>query len=285
MATTTLKVTLQQKYDTDANWAAKDPVLLAGEIAFSYDKDNDYKVGDGVSRWAELPYNAARYYSAATAITAGFCERCRYDAQDQEIHTTYIKGIENGSKTNELVITKGDGTTSTVEVGSEVSEMTGATASDAGTSGVVPAPAAGKQDSFLKGDGTWAVPTDTTYNKATDTDLGLVRIYSSTGTNTDGPMDQKSTSEELSNKVDTIKIDNVEQTKTNGVVNLPAYPTELPASNTVSTYDEKGTAPINGIALASALVTYTETTGAKKIATGNTAPTGQVAGDVWIETK
>lgn len=35
-------------------------------------------------------------------------------------------------------------------------EMTGATASTAGTSGLVPAPAAGDQGSFLKGDGTWA---------------------------------------------------------------------------------------------------------------------------------
>lgn len=33
--------------------------------------------------------------------------------------------------------------------------MTGATSSDAGSSGLVPAPAAGDEDSFLKGDGTW----------------------------------------------------------------------------------------------------------------------------------
>lgn len=36
--------------------------------------------------------------------------------------------------------------------------MTGATASAAGAQGLVPAPAAGKQASFLRGDGTWAVP-------------------------------------------------------------------------------------------------------------------------------
>ena len=44
--------------------------------------------------------------------------------------------------------------------------MTGATSSAAGTSGLVPAPAAGKQSSFLRGDGTWVVPTD---NKVTQT--------------------------------------------------------------------------------------------------------------------
>lgn len=46
------------------------------------------------------------------------------------------------------------------------SSMTGATSSAAGTSGLVPAPAVGKQTSFLRGDGTWAVPTDTNTWKA-----------------------------------------------------------------------------------------------------------------------
>lgn len=36
--------------------------------------------------------------------------------------------------------------------------MTGATADVAGTSGLVPAPAAGAQDKFLRGDGAWAAP-------------------------------------------------------------------------------------------------------------------------------
>lgn len=42
--------------------------------------------------------------------------------------------------------------------------MVGATSSTAGTQGLVPAPAAGKQSSFLRGDGTWVVPTNTTYS-------------------------------------------------------------------------------------------------------------------------
>ncbi|MBO5145000.1 MAG: hypothetical protein J6C19_05635 [Lachnospiraceae bacterium] len=47
------------------------------------------------------------------------------------------------------------------------SAMTAATASAAGKSGLVPAPAAGKQAAFLRGDGTWAVPTNTTYSAMT----------------------------------------------------------------------------------------------------------------------
>lgn len=40
----------------------------------------------------------------------------------------------------------------------QVEVMTGATADVAGTSGLVPAPAAGAQDKFLRGDGMWAAP-------------------------------------------------------------------------------------------------------------------------------
>ena len=62
--------------------------------------------------------------------------------------------------------------------------MGGATSSAAGTSGLVPAPAAGKQASFLRGDGTWVVPTNTTYAKADTSTLGLVMIgYAENGKN------------------------------------------------------------------------------------------------------
>lgn len=50
-----------------------------------------------------------------------------------------------------------------------VRTMGAATASAAGSTGLVPAPAAGKQGSFLRGDGTWVVPTDTK-NTAGSTD-------------------------------------------------------------------------------------------------------------------
>ncbi len=67
------------------------------------------------------------------------------------------------------------------------STMTGATSSAAGTSGLVPAPAAGKQASFLRGDGTWAVPTNTD-TKVTNTLNTTAKAYvtgtTSSSTNT-----------------------------------------------------------------------------------------------------
>lgn len=50
-----------------------------------------------------------------------------------------------------------------------VRTMGAATASAAGSTGLVPAPGSGKQGSFLRGDGTWVVPTDTK-NTAGSTD-------------------------------------------------------------------------------------------------------------------
>ena len=55
------------------------------------------------------------------------------------------------------------------------SNFKAATASAAGGSGLVPAPAAGKQTSFLRGDGTWVIPTNTTYGLATTSANGLLR--------------------------------------------------------------------------------------------------------------
>ena len=52
--------------------------------------------------------------------------------------------------------------------------MTAATASAAGTAGLVPAPAAGKQGQYLRADGTWDKPTDTTYNDVTTSVHGLM---------------------------------------------------------------------------------------------------------------
>lgn len=55
-------------------------------------------------------------------------------------------------------------------------DMTGASSSVTGTHGLVPAPAAGKQTSFLRGDGTWAVPTNTD-TKVTNTLNTTAKAY------------------------------------------------------------------------------------------------------------
>lgn len=62
--------------------------------------------------------------------------------------------------------------------------MGAASASASGKAGLVPAPAAGAQAKYLRGDGTWQTPPNTTYAKANTTTLGLVMIgYSENGKN------------------------------------------------------------------------------------------------------
>ena len=56
MAKKIIKARLKQRTDTQANWAANNPVLLAGELGLVTDDKNLYKVGDGVTAWNDLPF-------------------------------------------------------------------------------------------------------------------------------------------------------------------------------------------------------------------------------------
>ena len=80
-------------------------------------------------------------------------------------------GTINASGTAPLTLSASKSST-TVTISGSVAEMTAATSNTAGAAGIVPAPDAGKQAAFLRGDGTWAFPTDTntTYVFANDTD-------------------------------------------------------------------------------------------------------------------
>jgi hypothetical protein len=48
---------IQLRRDTDANWAAANPVLLEGELGIEIDASrNRIKIGDGTTAWNDLPY-------------------------------------------------------------------------------------------------------------------------------------------------------------------------------------------------------------------------------------
>lgn len=46
---------IQQRRDTAARWSQFNPILLEGEIGYVLDNPNQYKIGDGTSRWNDLP--------------------------------------------------------------------------------------------------------------------------------------------------------------------------------------------------------------------------------------
>lgn len=62
------------------------------------------------------------------------------------------------------------------------SDFTGATSSVAGAAGLVPAPTTSDPDKFLKGDGTWGTPTDTTYTAGTNVQISAQNVISATDT-------------------------------------------------------------------------------------------------------
>ena len=62
------------------------------------------------------------------------------------------------------------------------SDFTGATSSVAGAAGLVPAPTTADPDKYLKGDGSWGTPTDTTYTAGTNVSISAQNVISATDT-------------------------------------------------------------------------------------------------------
>lgn len=107
--------------------------------------------------------------SGATTVTSDANGVITINSTDTntDTNTTYsLSGALNGNTfVNTLTPSSGSNTTATVPA------MTAASSSSAGKAGLVPAPASGKQTSFLRGDGTWVVPSDTdTKNTTGSTD-------------------------------------------------------------------------------------------------------------------
>lgn len=78
--------------------------------------------------------------------------------------------------------------------------MKGATSSAAGSAGLVPAPNIGDQLKFLRADGAWVIPTNTTYSVGTSSYLGITKLYTETGSATDGTMTQNAITTALNGK-------------------------------------------------------------------------------------
>lgn len=72
MAEHVVEARFKQKYDTEANWKSKDPVLYEGEMAISRDKNGRYKVGDGKSKWSALSYAKADLTKADVTTALGY---------------------------------------------------------------------------------------------------------------------------------------------------------------------------------------------------------------------
>lgn len=98
-----------------------------------------------------------------------------YTAKDSGLYKITVDG--NGHVSATAPVGKSDITALGIpSTNTTYSNFKAATASAGGGSGLVPAPAAGKQGQYLRGDGTWATPTNTTYSDATQSTHGLMSI-------------------------------------------------------------------------------------------------------------
>lgn len=98
-----------------------------------------------------------------------------YTAKDSGLYKITVDG--NGHVSATAPVGKSDITALGIpSTNTTYSNFKAATASAAGGSGLVPAPAAGKQGQYLRGDGTWATPTNTTYSDATQSAHGLMSV-------------------------------------------------------------------------------------------------------------
>ena len=162
----------------------KSKALLAGICDFVYDGTHWHLIGGNYidtnttySNFVKSGSNAKSGLVPAPDKTAGTTKYLREDGTWQvppDTNTVYThpttagnKHIPSGGEKGQILRWSADGTAVWgADNNTTYSDMKGATSSAAGTSGLVPAPASGSQASFLRGDGKWAVPTDTNTWKA-----------------------------------------------------------------------------------------------------------------------
>lgn len=65
----TLSVRFLHAYKSESEWSSLNPVAKKGEMMISSDKIGMFKVGNGTSKWSELPYNNANNANSAGSIS------------------------------------------------------------------------------------------------------------------------------------------------------------------------------------------------------------------------
>jgi hypothetical protein len=154
--------------------------IASGVVAqFLYDNSNRFWTrtysNSAWSSWTALVRTTDTIANATNATNATKATKATQDSAGQTINTTYVKSVTASGRT--VTVTKGNGATSTFTTqDTTYGNMSGATTSAAGRAGLVPAPATGANNRYLRSDGTWAVPPDnnTTYPLASQSANGLM---------------------------------------------------------------------------------------------------------------
>ena len=121
----------------------------------------------------------------ANVTTAGKYYAVEIDKNDKAyVYVPWTNYYPTRKYTTGLQITNTSDSTNYAIGNIYVPIMTAATSSAAGTSGLVPAPGAGKNTSFLRGDGTWVIPTNTKNTAGNTTTTSKLYLVGTTTTST-----------------------------------------------------------------------------------------------------
>ena len=181
-------------FDAAVQSAVADDLAGKANTEHTHEMDDVTGLTDalGAKADAEHTHKAADITDLTDTLSSavvGEAGKATSDKNGKDI-TTYVADVT--SDTTKITVTKGDGSSSEIQFPEETvyDAFTGASVDAAGEEGLVPAPAQGDQDKFLKADGTWAVPVDndTTYDVATSETAGLVKASSEIQVDGEGVM-------------------------------------------------------------------------------------------------
>ena len=106
MATKTLNTKIQLRNGTAAEWTAKNPVLLKGEMGIETDT-HKIKVGDGSTQWSKLAYCGADTNDILNVINANRDSCTVIELAEGETTADKLSAIENPKKGDIAVIIDG----------------------------------------------------------------------------------------------------------------------------------------------------------------------------------
>ena len=87
---------IQQRRDTAARWGQYNPILLEGEVGYVTNDPNQYKIGDGVHTWNELPlrgFDGTLVHKLGDSETAAMSQKGVKDVVKQLSRNFYVLSV------------------------------------------------------------------------------------------------------------------------------------------------------------------------------------------------